>query len=433
MKKHFILIAFLFFFSSIRSQDWTLENCISYANKYNKELIEKTANNKISKIEEAIQYAEFLPEFDFNINSDHYWKIPVESYPAELLGGEEGTTIKIPIGTPWMSSYGINLRWKLFDIESINKLKLSVLHKKSSEISSSNYLKIIRKNVTLAFYSTQINRERMISSKKYFNDYNIIHNLIFEQLEKGLIDKITFNQSKNILINCKSQYIFDEKEYHSSMMNLKFWMGYPLCEEIRIPKNYENPIYLSQITFIDELLPEYKDYENEILIAKQHRKIATSYFIPKVSLYGSYGQKGFGDNPSELFKKKWYPSGYIGIGLNIPIFSFKDHKIIKKHNETILQKKYRMNTYLESQKKDFLITHIKLKSDWENIKIKQEQYKNSEECLLLSLEKVQQCIMDITQLQTVQRDFSTAKDELYNSYIEYVKHYIDINYLQNNE
>ncbi|ATR99612.1 TolC family protein [Porphyromonas gingivalis] len=433
MNKLLIIIVLLFFSLPGISQEWTLENCILYAKKNNKELVEKLTANKISKIEETIEYTELFPKMFLDFSTDHYWKIPVESYPAELLGGEEGTTVKIPIGTPWMSSYRVGMSWKIFDIEAINKIKLSVLLKKSSETKTSIFLKIIKKNVTLAFYSTQIYREKMNLAKKQLDDYNLIHNLVFEQFKNGLIDKIVYNQSKNILINCQSHYLLDEQKYQASLLNLKFWMGYPLLKEIIIPENYNIPVYLSQASFTYEQLPEYKEYENEILISKQYRKIAMSSLSPKVSLNGSYGQKGFGATPSELLGNKWYPSGYIGISINFPLFSMKDIRIINKHNTTIQHKIFRMNSYLETQKKEFLSVSMKLKNSWKKIKLKREQYKNSEESLLLSIEKVKEGIIDLTLLQSIQSEFFARKDELYNSYIEYMKHYIDVKYLQEYE
>jgi outer membrane protein TolC len=367
------------------------------------------------------------------MTSEHYWKIPVQSYPAELLGGEPGSTVKIPIGTPWMSNYGINMKLKVLDIESINKIKLAVLQKQASEISLNEYRKVIEKNVTLAFYTVQIFKDKMLLSKEQLESYRSTHELIREQFEKGLIDRISLNQSKNILNDCMSQYLDDEQKCQSSMIELKFWMSNPFSEKLAIVSTYDIPLPHKQDAFVSELLPQFKSYQNEILIAKQNGRVTNSSLFPKLSLFGSYGQAGFGETHDKLWSSRWYSTGYIGVKLSFPLFSYKDSRVIKKQKEQVLKKQYHLDAYVESQKRDYLIKNTELFRNWENIIIKREQSKNSTECLSLSIEKVKRGLLDMIQLQTIQKDLLTAQNELFDTYIEYMKHYVDIYYLQNND
>lgn len=432
--RYYIVLAILNILPlSIKSQDWTLDDCISYARSNNKELLEKKSNYNIYKVNETIEYSSLLPEFDFSMTSEHYWKIPVQSYPGELLGGEEGSTVKIPIGTPWMSNYGINMKLKVLDLESINKIKLAVLQRQASDVSLKEYRKIIEKNVTLAFYTVQIFKDKMSISKEQLESYRSTHELILGQLEKGLIDRISFNQSKNILNDCMSQYLIDEQKHQSSMIELKFWMSYPFSEELAIKKIYDIPLPYRPDTFVSELLPQFNSYQNEVLIAKQSGRVTNSSLFPKLSLFGSYGQAGFGETHDKLWSSRWYSTGYVGVKLSFPLFSYKDSRVLKKQKEQVLKKQYRLDAYVESQKRDYLIKNTELSRNWENIIIKREQSKNSTECLSLSIEKVKRGLLDMIQLQSVQRDLLTVQNELFDTYIEYMKHYVDIYYLQSND
>lgn len=103
-------------FISIYAQEWTLDSCLSYALKNNKGLLVISQDSYIAKWDKKIEQSKLLPQINLSASANYYWKIPVQSYPGELIGKPSGTAVAIPIGTTWMANYGIDVTWKAIDI-----------------------------------------------------------------------------------------------------------------------------------------------------------------------------------------------------------------------------------------------------------------------------------------------------------------------------
>lgn len=434
MKRYFIVLVYIgSVFNLLSAQEWTLDSCISYALQNNKDLLTKSQDSYIAKWDKKTEQSKLLPQINLLAGADYYWKIPVQSYPGELLGQQSGTTVAIPIGTTWMANYGIDATWKIADVSVWQTIKLESLKQQATQASISSFAKLLERNVAMAFYATQIASENKEISQKRYQNYVLTHQLILNLFTQGLIDKISLNQSQSILNNYEDVLSKKLVDFENTLIDLKFWMGYNLGTPINI-KGSDEINYLPNIQFDEEKLPDYAEQQAKIAIAQQQYEVSKSRLLPSFSIVGNYGQSGFADNLSTLGRvSSWYPSGFVGLKVSIPLFSLTDIYAPKRQKAVMSQTLLEVTAHQENQRKTFVKENLRLNIIWKSVQTQKEQMRLSQENEYLSHQKIETGITDMIQLKQIQQELIDTQEKYSLAKIEYFKIYVELNYLQNNK
>ena len=278
------LTVFLLFASNLSAQQWTLDSCLAYAMDNNKSLLSQSQNQIVKTIDKKTAWGQLAPEVELSSDLDYYWRIPIQALPAELIGGEAGTFAAIPTGTPWMGNYGIQAQTKLVDVKAWQDIKLSALQQQAAQNELFSVQKVLCRNVSIAFYIVQQKKNSLDIYHKRHKNYTEIHNLIGLQFDKGLIDKISLNQSTVLLREQEENCSKAEIELHNALLDLKFWIGYPLDSELLVAESSEsvgnNESFLTPALFNVTMLPDYEEQKAKVDIAHQQYKTAVAAYIP---------------------------------------------------------------------------------------------------------------------------------------------------------
>jgi outer membrane protein TolC len=411
------------------AQEWTLDSCLAYAMENNKSLLSQGQNQAVATINKKSAWAQLAPEVEFAAGLDYYWQIPIQTFPAEVVGGEAGTFVAIPTGTPWMGNYGLQARMKLVDVEAWQNIKLSALKQQSAQNEYLSLKKILSRNVSMAFYMVQQQQENLNIARKRYDNYTEIHHLIALQFDKGLTDKISFNQSASLLKEREENRSKAETTLQNAMLDLKFWMGYPLDAELSIGSD-KSVLPIKYSGFNAELLPDYETERTKVDIAKQQYKSALAGLYPTLNLKSGYGQSGFGE---KIGQSDWYTSGFVGVELCIPIFSMTKAYSPKRQKALIKQAEYDFSTYQENQQRDYMQKTILLNESLKSLQIQHENVELAEENEQLSRQKIEKGIIDMVQLKQVQQDLTRSQELLNTVQINYLKQCVEIHYLQSND
>jgi outer membrane protein TolC len=409
------------------AQRWSLDSCLAYAIENNKNLLSQAQNQTVGIIDKKTAWTQLVPEVEFVAGLDYYWQIPIQTFPSEIVGQEAGTFVAIPTGTPWMDNYGLQLRMKLLNVEAWQDIKLSTLKQQAIKNEYLSLKKLLSRNVSMAFYMVIQQNENINIVRNQYNNYKEIHRLVTLQFDNGLIDKISYNQSISLLKEQEENYSKAESALQNALLDLKFWMGYPLNTELFI--NTDNVLLFDESAgFNAELLPNYEIEKAKVDIAKQQYKFAIAGLYPTINLKGSYGQSGFGQKISQ---SDWYTSGFIGIELRIPIFCMTRTYSPKRQNAVRKQREYEFSEYIEKQENEYLKRIVLLNEALKSIHIQRKNVELAIENEQLSRQKIEKGIIDMSQLKEVQQDLIRSQELLSNVQINYMKQCIEINYLQN--
>lgn len=301
-----------------------------------------------------------------------------------------------------------------------------------AKASTNSFLKLLERNVTMAFFAAQIAKENWEISQRRYETYTHSHQLIQKLFEQGLIDKISLNQSQSILNNYKDAFSKKIADMENSLTDLKFWMGYDLNKPIAI-KGSEEVYPANNMLFDENNLPDYEEQQAKIDIARQQYKVSKSRLFPTLSFIGNYGQNGFADNLNGLKKSpSWYPSGFVGFKVSIPLFSITDIHVSKKQKAILNQIALEVAAHQENQRKIFIQGNLKINAAWRSLQIQKEQMKLADENECLSLQKIEKGIIDMIQLKQIQQELIEAQEQCNSMKIEYLKICVEQNYLQSN-
>jgi outer membrane protein TolC len=275
----------------------------------------------------------------------------------------------------------------------------------------------------------QQQQENLDIAKKRHDNYTEIHCLISQQFDKGLTDKIAFNQSASLLKEQEENHFKTASTLQNALLDLKFRMGYPLNSELSISDS-KTILPVGNAGFSAELLPDYEVRKLKVDMAKQQYKSAVAGLYPTLKLKSGYGQSGFGEksDPSD-----WYTSGFVGIGLSIPLVTLTKAYAPKRQKYLIRQAEYEFSAYQENQQKEYLQKTVLLNEALKSLQMQRENVRLAEENEQLSMQKIECGIIDMVQLKHVQQDLIRSQEALSNAQINCLKQCIEIKYLQSNE
>lgn len=417
----------------LKAQTWSLERCLAYAEENNRELLVNKDKVTVSELERKDASAQLLPNITGRGGIDHYWEIPVQVFPGELLGGEEGSFVPIRLGTPWMGNYGIDADLKLIDPTMWQQAKLAALQKQASLGEQESLRKLLSRNVRMAYHQVQLHRENEKLAEGRYLRYQESHELITHRFNEGLSDQIALNQSKSILYAIKETVESAEAGRQLALIDLKFWMGFPFNDSLSVEERFESASYTTSRPFEPGQLPDYDARQVQVSLAWQQHKLALSALYPSLSLNSGWSRLGFGENVGFLSDPNWFSSGYIGLQLRIPLLRFGAMAYGPKKYKTMAEMAaHEFQHYQQAEEKRFLQEKIALESALQTLAIQEKNLKLADENERLTLRKLEKGLISMIELKQVQQDLDQSRERWHRARLEFLKHALELDYLQNN-
>lgn len=432
VKEYGVWIILLFVQIPALGQSWSLERCLQYAEQHNAELLVQAQSVQASSKNQQIARSHLFPEISGRADIDHYWRIPVMAFPAEIVGGEPGTFVTVRTSTPWTASYGADASFHLINPQAWQALRLSSLQLQMQESEFRSFKQLLRRNVKMAFYTVQTEYKNLNASRLLFDNYHETHRLIELQFQGGFIDQITFNQSLTLLNDRDEARSQAETALQAAYLDLKFWMGYPLYETLSIDMETPMPVnMLLEDAFNVSLLPDYNVARLRQAQAEQQWRISRARLWPTLAGIANYQRVAFRNSFDFLEGGDWYNVGAIGLRLNVPILSVRQ-MIYEPAQQRIWMKQatHEFKRYQEEQEKRYLNERLKLEQAY-------KVWKNQEQNILLASQneglanrKIEEGIIDMVQLKQIQDDLNNAQQRLNSARLNYLRHYVELQYLQ---
>ena len=307
------------------SAKFSLQQSIEYAiknspNYLNSELDLKNATYRRNEITGL-----GLPQINGSIDIKDYIELPTSLLPGQFFGAPAGTYIPVKFGTKYNSTAGINASQLIYSSDYIFGLKASKEFINLSKISVTRSKAELVSQVSKAYYSVIINRDRIklldaniVRLKKVFEDTKALN-------KEGFVELIDVERLEVQYNNLKT-----EKEKATNLIGLsesmlKFQMGYKISE----------PISLTDTISISD--SEYQELSgNKVDISKRPdylllkaqqslldidvKRLKWGY-LPTLAAYGSYQYNAQRQKFDFLdTDQKWYKIALIGATLNLNIF-----------------------------------------------------------------------------------------------------------------
>jgi outer membrane protein len=306
-----------------------IQDCINYAYTHQHDV--KNAALDVTSADYRVKeiIGQGLPQVTGAAGFQDYFKIPTTLIPGEFFN-EPGTFIPLKFGVTYQSNLTLNVSQIIFDPNYIIGLQGSKTYKQLYERSYTRTKIETNVNVTKAYYQVLVNVEQLkllnadIDQLKQQTDETVARN---KQgfVEKVDVDRITvqYNSLVTMRENTKRLLVLDYQL-------LKFQMGMPIehaiilkdkLENIKLDANVsdttaDSTVYRNRI--------EYNLLETEKRINEFDLKSKKAQYLPKLTANGSYSASYQNNGFNDLYSTN-YPSGFVGLSLNIPIFAGGQH------------------------------------------------------------------------------------------------------------
>ena len=358
MTRNYILSFLSVFFISwaARAQEsevktFTLEQCVKYAldNSYS------TANAKIdeqiaaAKVRETIGIG--LPQVTGSAGITHNQKlsrffttynpnggfIDLSGVPGIQAGNVVAAQNFFQLKSSGMASLSINQI--IFNGSYLVGLQAANAYKELSVKTTDQTNEQVIEQVTKAYYSVLVNRERM---KLFDSNINRVDSLLITTRalnENGFAESIDVDRIQVTLNNLKTEKSKFERLQQLSIELLKFQMNYPLGESIEVVGELNEETidvdldgYLADWDYKSR--PDYQVLETNWKLQNLNIKNNYAAALPSLSANANLGYSTQSPDIAGLFKTnsgisddgsigpdKWYSFSSFGLNLNIPLFS----------------------------------------------------------------------------------------------------------------
>jgi outer membrane protein len=400
--------------------NFTVQDCINYAYEHQDSVVNANLDVKSAAYHVKETVGQGLPQISGTAGFQDYLKIPTTLLPGEIFGQPAGTFIPVKFGVKYQSNLGVNASQIIFDPDYLIGLQARTTYKQLYERSYTRSKIETNVNVTKAYYQVLVSIEQIRLLDANLKQLKQQLDETTAQNKQGMAEKIDVDRLKvqyNNLITDRENTI---RLLGLNYQLLKFQMGMPIENELLLKdklddvKLDDNVADIGADTTFYKSRIEYGLLETQKKLNEYDVRRKKGQFLPKLTANAnytsSYQNNGFGN----LYKTN-FPSSYIGLTLNIPIFTgFQHTNQLRQSQITVLKAENNLislKNALNLEASKAKITYI---NGLQSLNSQKQNQQLAQEVLRVSKIKYQQGVgssIEVTQAQT-------ALDEADNKYIQ---------------
>lgn len=301
---------------TLHAQERTLQECINEALANDRRVGMADMDERMADAQGQEARAALLPKVRGTSEYRYYTDVPYQLMPASTFGGPADEYRAIQFGTPQNISANLNLQLPLVDPAAWSAIRITHEAGSLSALQGERTREEVVMDVSNAYYNAQILQARL-----QFLDSNITHAgelvrnmelLHAQSMARGTdVDRSTLQRDQLITHRERLQ-----AQYDQVLDALRLLMGLAVDAPLRATSAATESTALplangpsTGVRVADQLL---RVKHAELSALKRSR-------IPSINGFGLYGTTGFGPIGLES-QYEFYPVGYLGAQLQVPIF-----------------------------------------------------------------------------------------------------------------
>ena len=305
--------------------NFSVQDCINYAYDHQDSVVNAGLDIKSAEYKVKETRGIGLPQISGTANFQDYLKIPTTLLPGEVFNQPAGTFIPVKFGVKYQSSIGATADQILFDGSYLVGLKASKTYKELSVKTLTRNKIQVSVGVTKAYYQVLVSNEQLRLTDANLKQLKQQYDETVAQNKQGTVEKIDVDR---IAVQYNNLVTTRENTIRSLALNyqvLKFQMGMPVESALSLKDKLEDiklddTADLAADTSFYHSRIEYSLSETNIALKKLDLKRQQSQYLPTLKFNASYTSSYQDNNFGNLYKMN-FPSSYIGLSLNIPIFN----------------------------------------------------------------------------------------------------------------
>lgn len=300
------------------SQTWSLQQCIDTAQVHNKNLQISRNNMELGIEKQGEAKANLIPKVNVVGDYKYFIELPYQLMPQSAFGGPEGQVKEIQFGVPHNMSANIQVAMPLYNPQIYGGIKTTKIATDIFELQYKKTEEQVYFEISNLYYNIQILLNQLtfvdsniVNTTKLLGNIKILHQQLMVRetdVKKLELQKDQLLTQRDILVNNVEQ-----------LLNaLKIMMGVSINESIQIETDIKTR-EINEYSVLQSVDIQLVNMQNRLLTSKLNT--LKNSRLPTVSLYGSYGQTGFGYDKKPNDFLKFFPSSFVGLQLSYPLFN----------------------------------------------------------------------------------------------------------------
>jgi len=301
----------------------SLNQCIDYAMQHSPTIQQGQLGISIARTTNSINLAGWLPQVNGSLNATHYFKLPSTLITSDTTHNTDARPV-VHTGVVNTVIPEISATQTIFNPQLVYAAKAAPLYIKQAEQAlDSNKINIVA-SVSKAFYNLLQVLEQVNVLKEDTARLNRNVQDTYHQFVGGIVDETDYDEAIISLNTSKGQLKRQLESIAPAYAQLKQYMGYPPEQQFNVVNDTVQ--MMQEMTFdTNQIL----DYEKRIEFAQletakriQHQSVDyyRLSFLPTVSAFYNYVYE-YENNSADGFFSAAYPYSYIGLSVNLPLFT----------------------------------------------------------------------------------------------------------------
>ncbi len=311
---------------------FTLQQAVDYATKNNIQVKNALLNVQMQQQTNKIVTAAALPTIDANVGTTYYIDIPVSLIPGEIFGQPKGTYLPVQFGTKYNTTASIQLKQLLFDGQVFVGLQARdasmQYQKKAVEVTEEN----IKANVQKIYYQLVVAKKQIELLDANISRLKKLQHDVNEIYKNGFAEKLDVDKLEVSLNNLKTEKQKVLNTIDIGYVGLKTLIGMPIADELILTDQISETEIKKDILVDSVNYTDRKEYQF-LQIAKNLNQLNVKRYqlsyLPTISFNANYSKQALRNKYTFFEKGDWFTSSFVGLNINMPIFSgfTKDSKL----------------------------------------------------------------------------------------------------------
>lgn len=322
--------------------NFSLADCINYAYQHQDTVVNAELDIKSAEYKVKETTGLGLPQINGTASLTDYLKTPTTLLPGEFFG-QPGTFIPVKFGVKYQSNFGVQLNQLIFDGSYLVGLKASRTYKELSQRQLVRSKIEAAVQVSKAYYQVLSAGERIKLLDSNIVQLKQLYDQTAAQNKQGFVELIDVDR-----LNVQYQDLVTTRENTVRLLALgyqmlKFQMGMPIEANLILKDRLED-VKLDAAETISAAVTdstlyrnraEYSLLETQLKLNQLDLQRYKAQYLPSLSAVGNYTSSYQNNAFSDLYATQ-FPSSYIGLQLNVPIFSgFQRDNRVKQAKITV--------------------------------------------------------------------------------------------------
>ena len=410
---------------------FSVKECIDYSRGHNVQVKNALLDLQIQEQTNKGITSGALPNITATGSATDFIKTPITLVPAQFFGGTPGTYEAVSFQPQYSASAVVQLSQTIFDGQvfvGLQARKTSIdFYNKAIDVTREN----ISVNIYKVYYQLVVSKTQMAQidanifrAQKLLNDTKAMY-------ENGFQEKLDIDKATVQLANLQTQKEALQTTVDNGYTGLKFLIGMPVKDSLILTDQFKEEDLRSGVLDVTSYKYEDRnDFQNVLLSEKLQSYNVKRYkynYLPTASLVASYQKNALGPT-FDFFSRSgtWFTTTYVGVNINMPIFSgfakdanLKKAKLqLQQYQNQIEDIKNLIDNNVEQARRKFINDILTVDFQKKNMDLAESVYNQTKK-------KYESGLASNTDITNVQTDLRVAQSNYINAIYDAILSKVD--------